>query len=255
MNAQLTANAPASEQRGIDKLFAQMAGMYGSKFADLWAGVDAEQVKKVWVAGLAGVTGQEIAQGIDACMSRNFPPTLPEFRNLCRPPLDTHALMLVAMRELANRENRQPESWPSNRLFWAAQRIAYDLRTCDKPERMLKRFELAWFEAGADANKPIPTVADASALPAPGKTTISRDEAQKRANQIGLRVGGASTVEKIAHANLTAICDNAEKYPRCTIEYALKALQHFKREIPQKLVERARALGLEKLINEQEIAA
>jgi hypothetical protein len=85
-NATSRANQPASSERGIDRLFAEMAAMYGTKFADLWAGCDIESVKAKWVEKLRGFSDHPgvIQKAIDALDERPNPPTLPEFLSLCR---------------------------------------------------------------------------------------------------------------------------------------------------------------------------
>lgn len=60
--------------------------MYGTKFADLWAGCDIESVKAKWVDKLRGFSDHPgvIQKAIDALDERPNPPTLPEFLGLCR---------------------------------------------------------------------------------------------------------------------------------------------------------------------------
>lgn len=86
LNATSQGNPAVSNERGIDRLFAEMAAMYGSKFADLWAGADVEQVKAKWVEKLKGFSDKPgvIQQAINALDDHPFPPTLPEFLTLCR---------------------------------------------------------------------------------------------------------------------------------------------------------------------------
>lgn len=252
MSALSTANVAQSEPKGIDRLFAELSGAYGSKFADMWSGVDAAQVKSVWVCGLGGLTGEEIAKGLELCITtKPFPPTMPEFRNLCRPVLDMHSMLLVAIREMAHRRNREQENWPNNRLFWAAQRLAHELRSTEKPELLLKRFELAWFDAAGDADKPIPESSPENAIPAPAKSYLSKEEAKQRADQIGLH---AKSIRKIGIQQQWAydIADAPEKYEAPSIEAALKALKVFGVEWHEKLIERARVVGLVDLVGEEE---
>ena len=48
--------------------------------------VDAEGTSAgTWAKGLSGITGQQLAAGLEACIVRadSWPPTLPEFRALC----------------------------------------------------------------------------------------------------------------------------------------------------------------------------
>ena len=57
--------------------------MYGHKFTSAYGDVPSE----TWSRALAGATGSDIAQGIKACFQRQdtWPPTLPEFVEMCRP--------------------------------------------------------------------------------------------------------------------------------------------------------------------------
>lgn len=86
LSATLPGNPAVSNERGIDRLFAEMEAMYGAKFADLWAGTDIERVKAKWVEKLKGFADHPgvIQKAIDALDERPYPPTLPEFIGLCR---------------------------------------------------------------------------------------------------------------------------------------------------------------------------
>lgn len=86
MNATSPANQPASSERGIDKLFGEMAAMYGSKFADLWAGTNIEQVKAKWVEKLKPFAAHPgvVQSALKALDYHPNPPTLPTFVGLCR---------------------------------------------------------------------------------------------------------------------------------------------------------------------------
>lgn len=86
LNATSPGNRAVSNERGIDRLFGEMASLYGAKFADLWAGTDIERVKEKWVEKLKGFADHPgvIQRAMDALDDRPFPPTLPEFLTLCR---------------------------------------------------------------------------------------------------------------------------------------------------------------------------
>lgn len=92
MNAPLPNHATSPQRPSalpeawIDRIFDHMAGLYGSKFADLWGGVDSEKVKATWANKLAGFAEnpKAIKSALDALDERPFPPTLPEFMQLCR---------------------------------------------------------------------------------------------------------------------------------------------------------------------------
>ena len=57
--------------------------MYGNKFADMWAGVDLEDVKKCWSDELRIYSIDQVGAAVDGLKVNNFPPTLPEFLQLC----------------------------------------------------------------------------------------------------------------------------------------------------------------------------
>lgn len=80
------AKQPAFPERWIEELFDRMAAMYGAKFADQWRGIDPAKVRAMWAEKLAGFADkpQAIKSALDALDERPFPPTLPEFLQLCR---------------------------------------------------------------------------------------------------------------------------------------------------------------------------
>ena len=60
-----------------------MAEIYGHK----WTSAYGEKPVDTWVDGLGDMAPQEIANGLQACLVNGdpWPPSLPEFRQLCRP--------------------------------------------------------------------------------------------------------------------------------------------------------------------------
>lgn len=78
---------PSGFQRDhVERLFARLCACYGAKFLDLWTGVDIEEVKAEWARQLNGMPLQAIANAIDRL--GKFPPSLPEFRELCQAEAD-----------------------------------------------------------------------------------------------------------------------------------------------------------------------
>jgi hypothetical protein len=91
VNARLDA---ATANKTVERLFARMAALYGSKFADQWAGINPADVKKCWAEEIAAYPMQQIAAAVNALTTKNWPPTLPEFLELIRaqrPALNTAA--------------------------------------------------------------------------------------------------------------------------------------------------------------------
>ena len=73
----------AKQNALTERVFARLALMYGNKFADLWRGIDLGEVKRAWGDELAAFTVPEVAGAIKALRANTFPPTLPEFLQLC----------------------------------------------------------------------------------------------------------------------------------------------------------------------------
>jgi hypothetical protein len=67
------------------RLIGKMRALYGRKFDQQWAGVDPQMLAETFAEGLQGLTGQELACGMNALMRHDWPPTVPEFRRMCQP--------------------------------------------------------------------------------------------------------------------------------------------------------------------------
>lgn len=70
----------------VEKIFSHMEAMYGARFHDAWRGTDLAHVKGMWGAKLAGFHDQpeRLKFALNALDAKPFPPTLPEFIELCR---------------------------------------------------------------------------------------------------------------------------------------------------------------------------
>ena len=62
-----------------------MAEIYGHTFTSAFGPDPTGPVGATWAKGLSGLTGQDLARGLSACLRSGdtFPPTLPRFRMLC----------------------------------------------------------------------------------------------------------------------------------------------------------------------------
>lgn len=106
----------------ITRIFATMAGLYGSRFADLWAGTDLTIMKALWAGKLAGFIDRPdvIKAALAACEERETAPNLPQFLAMCR--------------TAANASRK-----PAERLMLAAPNIAPEVVA----ERKKKLFDFA----------------------------------------------------------------------------------------------------------------
>lgn len=70
-------------QSHIDRLWQHMSATFGHKWISSYGALPSE----TWLAGLVDMTPDELRTGLVACMTweAEWPPTLPQFRTLCRP--------------------------------------------------------------------------------------------------------------------------------------------------------------------------
>lgn len=78
----------------IDRLFARFLAMWGAqKVGTMWAGADVDSVKSEWGRQLAGFEPRAIGIALQDCADsgREWPPSLPEFKGMCREAARYHA--------------------------------------------------------------------------------------------------------------------------------------------------------------------
>ena len=174
--------SPPIPLAGVERLFEKLSSFYGSKFGDMWRGCDLEAVKKTWAEALAGATVGEVKRGLSACLSRTFPPTLPEFLMLCRPPVDYETAFLEACEQLRRRESGSDE-WSHPAIYWAAAKIgSFDMRNSSWGA-IKARWTVA-LKAEMDKREWPEVPPRLEALPAPGEASITQEEAQRRITEM-----------------------------------------------------------------------
>ena len=161
------------ERRGewIDRLFGRFSAMYGARFADMWAGVELSVVKSVWADDLSAMTTDEIARGVEACKSTKFPPTLPEFVSMCRPPIDPGSAFNEAANQMVKRD-QGCDVWSHPAVFFAAVTIgAFDMRNAGWSAIKARWTRVFLAEMAKGEWPEIPPRREA--LPPPGATTAN----------------------------------------------------------------------------------
>lgn len=188
---QITEPSKALPVAWIERLFERFTTMYGNKFLDVWRNLDIDSVKQAWAEDLAGFTAEELKRGIAACKMEEWPPTLPQFMNLCRPASEPKAAWAEACEQMRIRLKGQGgDKWSRPQVYWAAVAIGqFDLNQLTW-EQIRARWEKALTDAKSD---PIPEYR--AALPQPGQATTTREEAAKRLGEItkstGINAGGS----------------------------------------------------------------
>lgn len=173
-NAPSTSRLPES---WTERLLDRLAAMYGQKFTDQWRGVDPAYLKAVWAEELASFSVEEIKRGIGACRTRPWPPTLPEFLNLCRPPIEPEAAFIEATRELRKRETNA-DQWSHPAIFWATRHFADQDLMGSAYMTIKNRWTGALTEELAKGSWPeIPQ--RSLSLPAPGQASVSPERVKQ----------------------------------------------------------------------------
>lgn len=172
----------ALPEKWVERLFERMLLDYGKKFGDQWAQTDMDTLIAHWARELAGYTGAELKRGLDALATREWPPTLPEFKKLCRRPLDSTTAYYEAVAGVQARAAGKYGKWSHPAVYWAAMPLAFDLGN-QTYSQIKPRWEAALFEQLDKGEWPeIPQ--PMTALPAPGKTKTSREEAAQRLREL-----------------------------------------------------------------------
>lgn len=174
----LPAKPSALPDTWVEKLFQRMEDRYGSLWADRYGNMPRNRVKSTWAEDLAGFTGDELRRGMDASKRNKFPPTLPEFLNLCRPDINAETAFHEAVIQLGLRKEGK-DSWSHKAIYWAAQAIG----SSDMLNATWKQVEKRWTSILSEklaAQNLLEIPAYAVALPPPGQTTIAPEEGKRR---------------------------------------------------------------------------
>lgn len=113
-----------------------MAAIYGHRWTSSYGDDPGSMAGDTWAAGLSGLTGGQLARGLEACVASSdpWPPSLPDFRAACLgiPPL-------AAVRLDGDRSNR------FTRLVWQhLDGYRYKQAPADQSDRLLREaYELA----------------------------------------------------------------------------------------------------------------
>lgn len=69
----------------ISRLFTRLQAIYGNRVSTMWGAADPQEVRTVWAERL-GPFAQDIGPALEAMERsyRDYPPTLPQFTELCR---------------------------------------------------------------------------------------------------------------------------------------------------------------------------
>lgn len=213
----------------VESLFKRMHFAYGTRFADMWAGVNPDEMKNYWAQRLGELSRSELATGYQMLESRDWPPTLPEFIKLCRPNLDPepafHEALLQGMkRERGNPD--EPDVWSHPAIYWAWVKVGAFAMTNQGYEVLRSR----WIDAlrqYAETPELAPVPVKRRELPAPGKARLRPERARELLSQLKLKGmpqrAGISVQTEWAHTILKKY-ERGESVCIASIEMAEQAL-------------------------------
>lgn len=123
-------------QAWVEKLLHYQLVCYGKRFTDQWCMTSTAELIDVWADELQGMTHAELKRGKEALSTRDWPPTLPEFKRMCRPPVDALKAYYEAVAGVQARFAGEHGTWSHRAIYWAAMPMAVELR--EQPYSVVK---------------------------------------------------------------------------------------------------------------------
>lgn len=213
----------------------RLHGRFGNPFFDKFRvgkldsegnDVGIENAKKVWSEELGGFSVDEIKLGLAGRFT--YPPSLDEFMQACRPKSGAKVEWAEAQEQMRIRlQGNGEDRWTRPQVYWAALSVGWHDLNLSSWETIRGRWEAALATA---RDEPIPTYREA--LPKPGDTTISRDEAAKRVAEIAQTTGyqpAARNPKEWAEKIFTRYADG-EDVPEISINFAERSLERARPE-------------------------
>lgn len=210
----------------VEKLLHKMLLSYGKKFTDQWGATSTDELVGHWAQELAGYLPIEITRGLKALETREWPPTLPEFKKLCRSSLDPMKAYFEALAGVQARAAGEYGKWSHPAVYWAAMPLSFDLgsQTYSQIKTRWESALNAQIEAGEWAEIPQPMIA----LAAPSKTQMSREEAAKRLRELGaatvIKDGAGRDAKRWAHAILERVARGDKTLLPIQVQFAKQAM-------------------------------
>lgn len=175
----------ANTQTGLGALVVnEMHLLYGAKFAQQWEGLTPRELKDSWNQKLAGLDEAQVRRGLVACMTREWPPTLPEFVKLCCPWMAPEVAYHEAVRGMSARKRGELGIWSHPAVYWAAVGVS----TVDLLSSTYGSIKARWEKTLSDelAKGAWPDIPEPrQALPAPGQTLATKAEAAAALRKMG----------------------------------------------------------------------
>jgi hypothetical protein len=144
-----------------------MLAVFGNKLLVQWKDVPPKILHETWAEALGGYSAEELRKGLAACLTLAWPPTLPEFLALCRPPVDYEATFCEAVRGITVRHGKSGDgSWSHPAIYWAAAKYGgFDIRSHSYEQGKVRWKRLLDEEMEKGEWKPVPKILKALPIP------------------------------------------------------------------------------------------
>lgn len=186
----------------MDHLFNRLAGAYLDKWTRMFPTQQAiDNFCESWAEAFEeeGITPNDVKAGLKVCRSRyDWPPSCAEFIKACKPAVDPLVAYYEAVNGMQAREKGEIGTWSHPAIYWAAVQIsAFDLKN-----QSYSQIKVRWettlqdqMSKGEWAAVPAPLVA----LPAPGKSLMSKEHAEKMVSELQAAGVAKSSDDKVDH--------------------------------------------------------
>jgi hypothetical protein len=178
----------------MDWLFGEIYGLFGNLFLDKFRsghivdGIDTgiKNMKATWAERIRenSLMLSDVKRGLKGCERSKFPPSWPEFLELCRPTPNVDEALVEAVQQLQARQDGKDE-WTHPAIYWAAMRIGYFDMTKLTHSVLKPRFEDALKRVLSEPVKPVPP--KFAELPAPKAEQVELDLAERKKRLQALR--------------------------------------------------------------------
>lgn len=186
----------------IQHLYNRLDGAYPHWFSANFAGPQSlENWAESWVEAFEEeyLSPQDAAAGLKACRLRyQKPPSCAEFIQACRPYADPVSAYHEAILGIETRHKGGMGTWSHPAIFWAAMLLSRDLMT--QAYGQVKDRWASALKAQMARTEWAEVPAPAPALPAPGKGTLSKEDAARMLAQLeAASVNKNATTSKFDH--------------------------------------------------------
>lgn len=162
------------------RVIRRMMLVYGKKFKDMWKDVSDKEMQEVWAEAFAGYSDAELQRGLQACLTHQWPPTLPEFLGWCRPQMTAEMAFYHAREQLKVRDVSKRD-WLNKAVYHTAVKFGWwELRRSKDWAEARGRWAGFWEELQSNPNlADVPTPKQLEA-PEPKRTEEVRQAHKQR---------------------------------------------------------------------------